>query len=141
LTFLPAGSHNGTMKKVGGIDIETARAFLAEKEQKRMEALHSRWEAAEKDFERIVCHVISTYNPRGIYQWGSLLNFKNFSEISDIDIALEGLSGPEEYFAILGDAMKMTDFPLDIIELEKLDQETADNIRNKGRLVYERKNG
>lgn len=129
------------MEQQGGIDIEKARAFLAEKECKRKKALRERWEATGKDFEDIINHIICSRNPRRIYQWGSLLKLENFSEISDIDIALEGLSGPEEYFAILGDAMKMTNFPLDIIELEKLDPDTADHIREKGRLVYERKDG
>lgn len=129
------------MEEADGIDIEKARAFLAEKERKRASALRERWEAAGRDFERIVSHIIRIRNPRRIYQWGSLLKFENFSEISDIDIALEGLSGPEEYSAILGDAISMTSFPLDIIELEKVDPETAEHIRKKGRLVYERKGG
>jgi hypothetical protein len=87
----------------------------------------------------IVSHIIKKYNPRRIYQWGSLPDFSRFSEISDIDIALEGLSGPEAYYAIIGDAMEMTSFPLDIIEIDKLDPETAKEIRRKGELIYERK--
>ena len=51
------------------------------------------------------------YRPLRVYQWGSLLHPEHFSEISDIDIALEGLSSPEEYFAILGDVMNMSSFP------------------------------
>jgi predicted nucleotidyltransferase len=100
--------------------------------------LKVRWEEAQRDFERIVEHIRLRYKPRKIYQWGSLLDLSRFSEISDIDIALEEIDGPEEYFAILGDAMKMTDFPLDIVEMKNLDPETAAEIRKKGRLVYER---
>ena len=98
---------------------------------------HREDQAARRDFDRIVEHIAETYAPRRVYQWGSLLDFSRFSEISDIDIALEGIGGPEEFFAILGDAMKMTDFPLDILEIEKLDIETADRIRGRGMLVYE----
>jgi hypothetical protein len=118
------------------VDLEKVRSFLKAKQDKRRDLLLSRWEKARRDFEKIVNHISRAYAPLRIYQWGSLLDFSRFSEISDIDIALEGIRGPEEYFAILGDAMKMTAFPLDIVELEKLDPETAGQIREKGRLVY-----
>jgi hypothetical protein len=119
------------------VDLEKVRDFLKAKEEKRRSLLRRRWEEARRDFDRIVKYIAETYAPRRIYQWGSLLDFSRFSEISDIDIALEGISGPEEFFAILGDAMKMTDFPLDILEIEKLDPETAEGIRGRGMLVYE----
>ncbi len=124
-----------------GIDLDRVREFLAAKERRRREQLRRRWEMAHRDFDAIVEHVIRTFNPLRIYQWGSLLDLRAFSEISDIDIALEGLSGPEEYFSILGDAMFMTSFPLDIIELDKIDRETAEHIRTKGKLIYERGDG
>jgi predicted nucleotidyltransferase len=72
-----------------------------------------------------------------MYQWGSLVETAHFTELSDIDIALEGVRSAEEYFAILGEAMGMTSFPLDIIELEKVDAETAEGIRRRGRIVHE----
>ncbi len=125
-----AGSQN--------IDLEKVRKFLLEKEERRQKELRLHWERARSDFEAIVSLILETHNPRRIYQWGSLLDFSRFSEISDIDIALEGLHGAEEYFDILGEAMEKTSFPLDIIEMEKLDPTTAEEIRQKGRLVYER---
>lgn len=100
--------------------------------------MRERWTVACSDFDRIVSHIIARYRPLRIYQWGSLLHPEQFSEISDIDIALEGLSGPEEYFAILGDAMNMSSFPLDIIDLGKVDPETAEFIKQRGKLIYER---
>jgi len=68
---------------------------------------------------------------------GVLPSPERFSEISDIDIALEGLSSPEEYFAILGDVMNMSSIPLDIIDLGKVDAETATFIKQRGKLIYE----
>ena len=120
------------------VDLEKVRDFLNQKRENRSSRLKARWEEAQRDFERIVEHIRLCYNPQRIYQWGSLLDFSRFSEISDIDIALEGIDGPKEYFAILGDAMKLTDFPLDIVEMEKLDQDTAAGIRERGRVVYEK---
>ena len=121
-----------------GVDLEQVRKFLTQKDERRRCLLNIRWEAAKRDFQAIVDHICRVYAPRRIYQWGSLLDLSSFSEISDIDIALEGVRGVEEYFAILGDAMKMTDFPLDIVEMEKLVPETAEGIRKRGRVVYER---
>jgi predicted nucleotidyltransferase len=121
------------------IDLEAVRAFLKNKEDALKDRLGKKWETACADFDRIVSLIISKYNPSRIYQWGSLIRPENFSEISDIDIGLEGIKGPEEYFAILGDAMDLTSFPIDIIELDKIDPADAEHIRKKGRLVYERK--
>jgi len=123
--------------KQNSVDIEQVRDFLEKKEAERRKHLQSQWEQACRDFQRIIDHIIDTYHPKKIYQWGSLLDASQFSEISDIDIALKGLSGPEEYFALLGEAIEMTNFPIDIVELEKIDPADADHIRRKGRLLYE----
>ena len=112
--------------------------FLARKEERRRRELDDRFARASSDFERIVRHIAAAYNPLRIYQWGSLIEREHFSEISDIDIAVEGLRGPEEYFAVLGDAIRMTDFPVDLIEMEKIPAPTADHIRRTGRLIHER---
>lgn len=125
------------IKNEKSVDMEKVRAFLMKKEKERRKRLLSQWNQACRDFQQIVDHIIKTYHPEKIYQWGSLIDSSQFSEISDIDIALEGLSGPEEYFALLGDAMEMTSFPVDIIELEKIDPADAEHIKRKGKLIYE----
>ncbi|MGO8692326.1 MAG: hypothetical protein ACLQMF_01525 [Rectinemataceae bacterium] len=121
-----------------GIDLDSVRAFLAAKDEKHEKALDARFEEARADFEAIAARIAEIYRPARIYQWGSLLDRRRFSEISDIDIALEGVPDAETYFAILGEAMKMTAFPLDIVEIEKVGAENARHIRESGRLVYER---
>ncbi len=67
-----------------------------------------------------------------------MLERSRFSEISDIDVAVEGLPGPEAYFDLLGKVAELTRFPMDLLELEKLDASDARSIRERGRLVYER---
>ena len=124
------------------IDFEKVREFLAEKDKRRRESIECRLKEATEDFKKIVDHIIQEYNPPRIYQWGSLIHTDHFCEISDIDIAVEGLSGPEEYFAILGDIIKITKLPVDFIELDKISNDSAELIRAGGRLIYERdKNG
>lgn len=73
-----------------------------------------------------------------VWQWGSLLDRGRFSEISDIDVAVEGLPGPEAYFELLGTLAELTDFPVDLVELEKAHEADARAIRERGRLVHER---
>jgi hypothetical protein len=120
------------------MDIAKVRAFLLDKEEKRKQTLHARWLEARADFERIAAHIIAAYRPARVYQWGSLLDFRKFSEISDIDIALEGITGAEEFQALLGDVMDMSLFPIDIVRMENLDPDTAELIRRQGRLIHER---
>ena len=121
------------------IDIPRVREFLRDKQTCRKKRLAERLKQAQEDARRIIEHLGRVYSPARIYQWGSLVETRNFSEISDIDIGVEGLSGPEQYFAMLGDAIGMTGFPIDLLELDKLDKETADGIRRRGRVVYERR--
>jgi predicted nucleotidyltransferase len=119
-------------------DYAAARRAIEERERKRREANERRFEQATRDCEAIISMIKERYNPKRIYQWGSLLNKAKFDEMSDIDIAVEGLGSAEKFFALYGDAEKMTDFSLDLVELEKVHPLDMDSIRLHGRLVYER---
>ena len=121
-----------------GVDLERARAFQAEKERRRRAVLDARFERATRDARAIVAAIAEQVNPRRIYQWGSLLDRSRFSEISDIDLAVEGLGGPAEFFRTLGIAMEGTTLPVDVIELEKVPHEIAERIRTRGVVVHER---
>jgi len=122
------------------MDVQKVKEFLIEKERKEQREIDSRFSRAWEDTEKIISMIRSEFPVKRIYPWGYLLDRSTFSEISDIDIALEGVRSPEEFFAILGKAMDITDFPVDIVEIEQLKTETAKRIRKKGRLVYECKN-
>ena len=120
------------------IDIAKARAFVAEKERRREALLRRRLRQARSDFRKILQVIVERYRPRRVYQWGSLLDGRCFSEISDIDIALEGIVSAETYFQLYGEAMNMTDFPIHIVQLEKIAPEFRQLIITQGKLVYER---
>jgi hypothetical protein len=55
-----------------------------------------------------------------------------------IEMIVEGLKGAQEFLDLHGRAFRMTDFPLDIVELEKTDPSGRDSIMRRGRVVYER---
>ena len=121
-----------------GVDLDRARAFLADRERRRRARVDKRYAQATRDARTIISEIAAQVNPRRIYQWGSLLNRKRFSEISDVDIAVEGLTGPAEFFEVLGIAMNATSLPVDVVELEKVPVDIADRIRTRGALVHER---
>ncbi len=117
---------------------ENARQFLEKKERDRAQLLDERYNQARRDYQKIIDFIIERYNPKRIYQWGSLLNRENFTEMSDIDIALEGITSAEQMFDIYGAIMNMTDFSIDLIQIEKIEPEFAELIKAKGKIVYER---
>ena len=95
------------------------------------------YQAAKRDAGTIIRHVAERYRPLRIYQWGSLMSGSHFSERSDIDIGIEGITDPETFYRIMADAEKMTDFQLDIVQMETIDPVFAEGIRKKGYCVYE----
>ena len=121
-----------------GVDLDQVRAFLADRERRRRARLDERYTQATRDVRAIVSEIATQVNPRRIYQWGSLLDRNRFSEISDVDIAVEGLNGAAEFFQALGIAMNGTDLPVDVVEMEKLPADVAQRIRERGTLVHER---
>jgi predicted nucleotidyltransferase len=116
-------------------DIQQARAHLETRAAKRREENQKRWAQATEECRRIVDMIIQKYNPARIIQWGSLLNPEAFDEMSDIDLAVEGLVEAERYFALLGDAMEMSTFKLDLVQLEKIEPEFAEIIKMKGQVI------
>jgi len=119
-------------------DLAEARQFQLRKFEKRRTELDARFDKAWREFEAIVKMIIDKYDPEAVWQWGSLLKREHFSEISDIDIALAGHIPAERFFKLYGDAMALTFFPLDIVELDRIDPLHAESIRQKGKLVYAR---
>ena len=123
---------------MNSVNIQKVKEFLNRKHQARNRELHKHFETAWKDFEIITEMIKNKYNPNRIYQWGSLLDENKFSEISDIDIAVEGIKSSEDFFALYGEATEMTEFQLDIVEMEKIIPEHADSIKQNGKIIYER---
>jgi len=119
------------------LDIKKIKENLYKREESQRQARLKRFDAATDDFSAIVQMIISKYSPKKIVQWGSLLYPEHFDENSDIDIATEGITDAAQYFALLGDAMEMTKFPLDIVQLEKIEPEFAELILSKGKIIYE----
>jgi len=118
--------------------ISQMQAFIAEKYADKKRRNEQLWSQASRDAEHIISMIIKKYNPQAIYQWGSILERDNFTEISDIDIAVEGVQSAERFFALYGNAESMTKFPLDIVEMQHVEPEYVHLIKTYGKCVYSR---
>jgi predicted nucleotidyltransferase len=119
-------------------DMKAARQFQKEKEDRRIKQNRILFDQASKEAKLVINHILTHYNISKIYQWGSLLNIEKFDENSDVDIAIEGLESVSEYFKICSDVNNLCSFPVDLIEMEKIDPIHRDSIFQKGKLVYEK---
>lgn len=119
------------------VDVKNVRETLRKRRAANEEKLEARFQEAWDSFNKIVTLLIKKYHPRRIYQWGSLLNRAHFSSISDIDIAVEGITSADKFFAMYGEAEAITNLPLDLLQMEKIDKLHAQSIKEKGRIVYE----
>ena len=115
-----------------------AARFLASRRKREEKSLDARFEAMRRDAQRIVSLLTHSYRPERIYQWGSLLNRSRFRSWSDIDIAVEGIGDTSMWLEIERRAWELTDFPLGLVRLERVEPEYAEIIRQKGVVVYER---
>jgi predicted nucleotidyltransferase len=119
-------------------ELAQMRKTLEKKAARRARQLEGRLAEARRDFKKVVRHIAEAYRPVRIYQWGSLIDGAHFSERSDIDIAVEGITSAEVFFAMLRDAEGMTVFPVDLIQMETIHSAFAESIRERGRVVYDR---
>jgi len=120
-------------------DYDAAVNFLNQKADNKKKSNKRLFLKAAKEASKIITMLIKEFNVRKIYQWGSLLNPDKFDENSDIDIGIEGLGSVQEYFNLLEKAEAICSFPLEILELERIDPLHKKSIIDKGQLVYEKK--
>lgn len=119
-----------------GVSVDEVRQFLSKRDEerrRRCSALHNK---ALADVEKIVAYMKANYPLVSLYQWGSVLYGESFDELSDIDIALEGVASPEDFFKIYKDLENLTDFSLDIIELDRTDPISRASILERGIKIY-----
>ncbi len=119
--------------------VEAARQRLRDRARAREERYQVMWARAESDSRAIIEMIVREYRPTRVYQWGSLLRPERFRDYSDIDVAVEGIADAEMFFRMLGAAQAMTEFDLDLVQIEKVAPEYAEDIRKHGKIAYERR--
>jgi predicted nucleotidyltransferase len=119
-------------------DYDAARKFIKLKSKAKKQKSLDLYEKAAKEAEEIIVLIKNNFPVKRIYQWGSLLFPERFDENSDIDIAIEGLDSVEDFFKLYGIALEKTSFPLDLVEMEKINELNRNSIIKNGKLIYER---
>jgi len=114
------------------------RAFLRRRDEDRRQKRDARYAEAVAQFDKIVEIIKAENGVRRIWQWGSLLHRERFSDISDIDIAVEGELPAGAFFKLLDAVQRVSTFPVDLVELDRLPSSTREWIVRKGRLIHER---
>ena len=119
------------------VDSAAAARWVVRRHAERRERLRRRLQTAQRDAARIISTIAEEYRPRRIYQWGSLVHTERFREISDIDIAIEGMGCDERTLVRLrSQAESMTELQVDLVVMERLERGRAELIRRFGRVVW-----
>ena len=109
------------------VDPAAAARWITSRHERRRKALRRRLQSAQEDAARIISAIAAQYRP-----------LQRFSEISDIDIAVEGMDCDEPTLAaIRSQADSMTDFHVDLVVMERLEPGRADLIRRFGAVAWE----
>lgn len=119
-------------------DIEAARKTYRQRISAQKEERARRHRQAQAEADRVIQHIKEQYNPRRIIQWGSVLRPERFTEISDIDVAVEGITDPEVWSRMEREVERMVTIPLDLVPFDRIHPEHQNQIRARGKIVYER---
>ena len=112
-------------------DYAAARRFLDQKQARIARTRHALWERAKADADCIVQMIHERYRPRRIIQWGSVLHPEQFTAVSDIDLAVEGIDAVS-FMRLCADAEELTVFPLDLVHLDVIDPHFKNILERKG---------
>ena len=123
-----------------GFDIQAARENWRKRVDERDRQRRKLWEKAKAEADHAVALIIERYKPRRVIQWGSVLRPERFTEISDIDIAVEGVTDPATWSQLERDVLAIVSFPLHLIPFEHVIPVHQQDILSRGRVVYERAN-
>lgn len=115
--------------------IATWKARFAEDEEKRHRLFEKAREAAKKSAKAL----IEEFGAEKVYLIGSLTSEDDFTEHSDVDIAVSGLKA-EKYFKALSFIWGL--FPkgieVDLIPLEDADEYVKEKVLTEGVILYDK---
>lgn len=119
------------MHKISGINIEA----IQRKEKKRSAMLREKL----KSIATSIVSVISPYNPKRIFIFGSLAGKEWHEGVSDIDIAIEGIAMDKLGSIDWAIAEKLGTGRFDLVPMEYAAPALKKSIELTGKLIYERK--
>jgi predicted nucleotidyltransferase len=122
-----------------GWDIAASRAYLKRRQEQQEGQREERRQAALAALRQAAQSVLPRYPAvKRAYLFGSVMQPAGLRATSDVDVAVEGDLGAEEYFAVWRDLERAAPgWAIDLVELGQ-DVRFSEGVRTGGELVYER---
>jgi predicted nucleotidyltransferase len=120
-----------------GIDISRAAERIRRLQRADNAARAQRYAEAQCDLERALDAIRAFPQVQRVRVWGSLLRPDRFTEMSDIDICVEGVSSPTVWSELEQRLLAVVQLPLDLVRWEDLMQPHRESIEARGKVVYE----
>ncbi len=123
------------------IDVQASRDWLLTRERAAYQLRERRRQAAFDALGAAVRAVAPRYlQVRRAFLFGSVTRPGGLNETSDLDVAVEGTLGAEDFFAFWRELERAVDsWPVDLVELDRRSVHFVQRIRETGELIYERK--
>ena len=119
-------------------DIEKAAAHFRRRAEERRRALGERFAEAERQLQRAIDCAGGFPGVLRLITWGSVLRPECFSEISDIDLCVQGIADPREWGRLERALLDVVDMPLHLVRWEELIEPHRERILARGKVVYEK---
>jgi predicted nucleotidyltransferase len=122
------------------IDVKTSRAYLRTRAEQEFQAKERERQTALGVLRAAVRSIMPHFpHARRVYLFGSAVRPGRLRVTSDLDVAVEGLLGAEEYFALWRELERAVhDWPIDLVDLDRRGVYFAARVRETGELTYER---
>jgi len=122
-----------------GWDVAASRAYLKGRQEQQEQRREDRRQAALAALRQAARSVLPRYPAvKRAFLFGSVVQRAGLRATSDVDLAIEGDLGAEEFFAVWRDLERAAPgWEIDLIELGR-DVYFSDGVRTRGELIYER---
>lgn len=118
--------------------VKSAAQYFLNRDKKREEKNRKRHGLAVRQLDKAVAVIIDRFSPVRIWTWGSILREERFNEMSDIDLAVEGITDFRVWSELEKTALSFFDMPLDLVRWEDLLPEHRESIQARGKIIYEK---
>ena len=97
----------------------------------------ARYAVAQEDLGRVL-EILRHYPAvKRVRTWGSMLRPDRFTELSDVDVGVEGVDSPQVWSQIERELLDEVRLPLDLVRWESLMEPHRKSIEARGKVVYE----
>ena len=119
------------------INISRVAENMRRQDRERTERRHALHAEAQRQLDAAVEVAKRFPAVKRVRTWGSILRPERFTESSDLDLAVEGVSSPEEWGRLERALLDTVTLPLDLVRWEELMEPHRESITERGTILYE----